>query len=52
MRTFDSFSQAENENGESRILVGFHFRNSDLVGVRLGQHVASWALRHYFQRTY
>jgi hypothetical protein len=36
----------------ARIWAGLHFRNSGMAGVKLGQQVASWDLRHYFQRVY
>jgi hypothetical protein len=33
----------------ARVLVGFHFRNSDLQGTSLGLKVARYATDHYFQ---
>jgi hypothetical protein len=33
----------------ARILVGFHFRNSDLQGSRLGGEVGRYVVHHYFQ---
>ena len=33
----------------ARVWLGFHFRFSDTAGVKMGQHVANWALGHYFQ---
>ena len=51
-RHFATVNDLVTEIVNARVWVGFHFRSSDLAGVRLGQHVASWALRHYFQRTY
>jgi hypothetical protein len=35
----------------ARVLVGFHFRDSDLQGSRLGAKVARYVTRHYFQRS-
>jgi hypothetical protein len=34
----------------ARVLVGFHFRNSDQEGSNLGRHVARYVVTHYFQR--
>jgi hypothetical protein len=45
MRTFDSFSQAANENGESRILVGFHFRRAVVEGIKHGNKIGNRAFR-------
>lgn len=35
----------------ARVLVGFHFRNSDLQGSALGQTVGRYVTSHYFQPT-
>jgi hypothetical protein len=35
----------------ARVLVGFHFRNSDLQGTALGRKVARYITDHYFQPT-
>ena len=41
LRAFSSFSDAAAENGESRVLVGFHFRNAVNDGLRHGWHIAN-----------
>jgi hypothetical protein len=33
----------------ARVLVGFHFRNSDLEGSNLGRKVGTYVTKHYFQ---
>jgi PAP2 superfamily len=33
----------------ARVLVGFHFRNSDLQGTALGRKVGRYVASHYFQ---
>jgi hypothetical protein len=33
----------------ARVLVGFHFRNSDLQGSALGRKVGRYVVDHYFQ---
>jgi hypothetical protein len=45
MRSFDTFSQAANENGESRILVGFHFRNAVDEGIKHGRKIGNRAFQ-------
>jgi hypothetical protein len=35
----------------ARVLVGFHFRNSDLQGSNLGRKVAKYVVQNYFQPT-
>ena len=45
LRTFNSFSQAANENGESRILVGFHFRRAVEEGIKHGGKIGNRAFK-------
>jgi hypothetical protein len=49
VRSYSSFTQAARENGASRILVGFHFRNAVEQGIEhgraIGNHVVTRALR-------
>jgi hypothetical protein len=48
-RHFSSFDQAAIENGESRILAGFHFRDAVEKGIAHGRQVAQWAVNHSMQ---
>ena len=48
-RSFTSFSQAAEENGNSRIYVGFHFRHAVTEGIKLGTKVGKVAFNHYLQ---
>ena len=43
-RTFRSFDQAADENGDSRVYVGFHFRDAVEKGLRHGRQIANWAV--------
>jgi hypothetical protein len=43
-RSFTSFSQAAEENGLSRILVGFHFRNAVEQGIEHGRSIGDRAV--------
>jgi VCPO second helical-bundle domain len=45
-RCWDSFTQAELENAESRVLAGFHFRFAIETGVKVGRQVGQFATRH------
>jgi hypothetical protein len=42
-RSFTSFTQAANENGYSRVLVGFHFHNATDVGTAYGRKIGERA---------
>jgi PAP2 superfamily len=49
-RTFRRFSDALEENINARVWAGIHFRTADVQGVELGEKVARYLHRHYFQR--
>lgn len=44
-RRFDSIDQAALENGESRILIGYHFRDAVEKGLTEGRQIADWTVR-------
>jgi len=48
-RSFRSFSQAAAENGESRILVGFHFRKAVDAGIEHGRKIGERAVDRVMQ---
>ncbi|HSW24465.1 MAG TPA: hypothetical protein VLJ62_17010, partial [Burkholderiaceae bacterium] len=43
-RSFSGFDQAADENGESRIYVGFHFRDAVDKGLKHGRQIGEWAV--------
>jgi hypothetical protein len=45
-RHYASFTQAADENGLSRILVGFHFRHAVDMGRIQGEQVGRWVFEH------
>ena len=47
MRRYASFSQAAEENGVSRILVGFHFRKAVDEGIERGGRIADRAVGRF-----
>jgi hypothetical protein len=48
-RSFESFSQAEEENGQSRIYLGIHWAYDKSEGIRQGRRVANYVYRNAFQ---
>ncbi|HEY5908576.1 MAG TPA: chloroperoxidase [Vicinamibacteria bacterium] len=48
-RTFRSFSQAEEENGQSRIYLGIHWSYDKTQGIAQGRRVANWVFTHAFR---
>jgi hypothetical protein len=44
-RCWESFTQAERENAESRVLAGFHFRFAIETGLRVGRKIGKFAMR-------
>jgi hypothetical protein len=49
-RRYASFSQAANENGLSRILVGIHFRHAVEEGIQHGRLIGRRAVDRFFKR--
>ena len=49
-RSFTSFSQAADENADSRVMGGLHFRFACDAGQELGRKVAEWTITHYLQK--
>lgn len=48
-RSFNSFSEAANENAESRVMAGIHFRFSCKAGQELGTRIGQWTVEHYLK---
>ena len=49
LRRFRSFSQAAEENGESRILIGIHFRKGVEEGIEHGRKIADRAVNRFLE---
>jgi hypothetical protein len=49
-RSFTSFSQAEEENGQSRIYLGIHWSFDKTQGIRQGRQVADYVFANAFRR--
>ena len=52
LRSYTSFSEAAAENAYSRILVGFHFRNSIEEGIKYGEKIGQRAVNLYLRRVH
>ncbi|HVE51099.1 MAG TPA: vanadium-dependent haloperoxidase [Casimicrobiaceae bacterium] len=50
-RSFDTFSQAEEENGQSRIYLGIHWSFDKTRGIEQGRSVARHVFAHAFRPT-
>src|SRR6267142_1715180 len=48
-RSFTSFSQAAQENADSRVFAGIHFRRTCSDGLRQGKKVGRFAFKHYLK---
>jgi hypothetical protein len=49
-RSFSSLSEAEEENGQSRIYLGIHWRFDKTEGIRLGNKVGDFVFDHAFRK--
>jgi hypothetical protein len=52
MRSFDSFSQAAEENGQSRIYIGVHWQFDKVEGIKLGTEVADYVFQNFLRPTH
>ena len=50
-REWGSLSEAVQEVIDARVYSGIHFRNSDVVGARMGRQVAQFASKHALRRS-
>jgi hypothetical protein len=48
-RHWTAFSEGVEEVIDARVYSGFHYRNTDEVGARLGRQVARFVLNHALQ---
>ncbi len=48
-RSYSSFSQAADENGLSRILVGYHFRDAVTTGIKHGRKIGNRAVNRFLR---
>jgi hypothetical protein len=48
-RSFTSFTQAANENADSRVMAGIHFRFSCVAGQSLGNKIGNWVVNNHLE---
>jgi hypothetical protein len=48
-RTFERFSDSLKEVIDARVWAGIHFRTADMQGAVMGNKVAHYVRKHYFQ---
>lgn len=48
-RSFNSFSAAANENADSRVRAGIHFRFACVAGQELGNKIGKWTTDHHLK---
>ena len=49
-RSFKSFKQAADENADSRVMAGIHFRFATEAGQKLGDKVGKWTVKNHLER--
>ena len=49
-RSFRTLSQAEEENGQSRIYLGIHWRFDKTEGIAQGRRIANYVFANAFRR--
>ena len=49
-RTFTSLSQAEEENGQSRIYLGIHWAFDKTEGIAQGRDIADYVFEHTYRK--
>jgi hypothetical protein len=48
-RSFTSFSAAADENADSRVMAGIHFRFAISTGQQLGRDIGEWTINHHLR---
>src|SRR5205823_14089722 len=46
-RSFNSFSQPAEENGQSRIYLGIHWEFDKVQGIKTGDEIGDWVFAHF-----
>ncbi|KIC92622.1 vanadium-dependent haloperoxidase [Flavihumibacter solisilvae] len=49
IRSFETFKQAADENADSRVVVGIHFRFACEAGQEMGNNVGKWTIKNHLQ---
>ena len=49
VRSFSSLDEAADENADSRVYAGIHFRFSTMAGQKMGDKIGKWTYEHYLK---
>ncbi len=49
-RTFLSLKDAEAENARSRTFIGIHWRHDETAGIKMGNSVSNYVVKHFFTK--
>ena len=49
IRSFKSFKQAADENADSRVMAGIHFRFACIAGQKMGDQIGNWTLKNHLR---
>lgn len=49
VRSFDSFKEAADENADSRVMAGIHFRFACEAGQTMGNKIGKWTIKNHLQ---
>ena len=49
IRSFKSFKQAADENADSRVMAGIHYRFATVAGQKMGDQIGNWTLKNHLK---
>lgn len=49
IRSFDTFKEAADENADSRVMVGIHFRFACVAGQKMGDEIGKWTIHNHLE---
>ena len=49
VRSFDTYKEAADENADSRVQVGIHFRFACVAGQKKGDLIGKWTVKHHLE---
>ena len=49
IRSFDTFKEAADENADSRVMVGIHYRFACVAGQKMGDEIGKWTIHNHLE---
>ncbi len=49
VRSFNTYKEAADENADSRVRVGIHFRFACVAGQKMGDQIGKWTVQHHLE---